>query len=99
MKPCGSQGEVADRSVPELIKQLWQLYLDMSLDPVLADSAEHIKQAVLTLETTRRLAHQVALEGQGRRSGGKRRKAKAEGDRQSELDWHEDGRPASHTKH
>ncbi len=51
------------RSVPELIKHLWDLYLVMSLDPALEATAAHIRQAALTLEHTRRLAYEICQEG------------------------------------
>lgn len=49
-------------SVPERIKQLWNLYLEMSLDPSLEASAEHVKAAVLTLEHIRKIALDVTME-------------------------------------
>lgn len=51
------------RSIPELIKHLWDLYVVMSLDPALESSSEHIKQAALTLEHVRKLAFEVCQEG------------------------------------
>jgi hypothetical protein len=62
MKPNDSQLNSITDSIPELIKHLWDLYMAMSMDPALADSAAHIKEAVLTLEYTRRLAFQVTQE-------------------------------------
>lgn len=48
--------------VPELIKDLWNLYFEMSLDPALATGATHIRNAALELEHTRRMAFEVAQE-------------------------------------
>lgn len=56
------------KSIPDLIKHLWDLYVDMSKDPALEATAEYIKQAVLTLEHTRRLAFEVYQEQPARRS-------------------------------
>ncbi len=99
MKPFDSQDTRTAKTVPELIKHLWELYLGMSLDPALADSAEHIKQAALVLESTRRIAHQVSLEAQSQQTKPEKRKSKSGGERQSELEWHTAVRPASPTKH
>ena len=96
MKPFDSQDEL---TVPELIKHLWGLYMSMSLDPALAASADHIKQAALVLESTRRMAHQVTMEAQSQQSKPPRRKSKPSGEHQSDIDWRAAGRPASPTKH
>jgi hypothetical protein len=101
MKPDDSQTDLAEMSVPELIKHLWDLYLSMSLDPALLESAEHIREAVLSLETTRRLAYQVALEAAQslpcqeteRRTG-----VTSAPDHQAETEW-QDAPRTSATKH
>jgi hypothetical protein len=77
MKPGDSPQNLLTKPVPELIKHLWELYLVMSLDPVLAGCADHIRQAALTLEHTRLLAFQVgrdAAREQHRRSKRKRQR-------------------------
>ncbi len=99
MKSFDSQDDLTANTVPELIKHLWELYMSMSLDPALAPSAEHIKQAALVLESTRRMAHEVTIEAQSRRAKPSKRRTKSAGERQSELEWQLDRRPASPTKH
>jgi hypothetical protein len=96
MKSFDSQDDLTTNTVPELIKHLWELYMSMSLDPALAPSADHIRQAALVLESTRRMAQEVIVEAQSRRAKPAKRRAKSNGERQTELDWH---RPASPTKH
>ena len=98
MKPFDSQDDLTANKVPELIKHLWELYMSMSLDPALVPSADHIRQAALVLECTRRMAHEVTVEAQSRRAKPAKRRSKSEGERQSELDWQSDGRPTSPTK-
>lgn len=97
MKPFDSQDDLTANTVPELIKHLWGLYMSMSLDPALAASAQHIKQAALVLESTRRMAHQVTVEAQRPKSA--RRKGKANGEHQADAEWRAAGRPVSPTKH
>jgi hypothetical protein len=99
MKSFDGQDDLTANTVPELIKHLWELYMSMSLDPALAPSADHIRQAALVLESTRRIAHEVTVEAQSRRAKPAKRQTKSNGERQSELEWHMDGRPASPTKH
>jgi hypothetical protein len=48
--------------VPDLIKQLWTIYFEMSLDPELQVGAAHVRNAALALEHTRRMAFEVAQE-------------------------------------
>lgn len=57
-------GHLSTKSIPELIKHLWGLYFAMSFDPALASSAEHLRQAALTLEHARRVAFEVSQEDQ-----------------------------------
>jgi hypothetical protein len=99
MKPFDSQDDLTANTVPELIKHLWELYMSMSLDPALTASAEHIKQAALVLESTRRMALQVAVEARSRRTRGPKRATKSTRERQTDLDWQADDMPASPTKH
>jgi hypothetical protein len=74
MKPGDSPHNLNTKSIPELIKQLWELYMVMSLDPVLASSADHIKQAALSLEHTRLLAFQVSQDAARQQSRRLRRR-------------------------
>jgi hypothetical protein len=99
MKSFDSQDDLTANTVPELIKHLWELYMSMSLDPALAPCAVYIRQAALVLETTRRMAHEVAVEARPRRSKGAKRRNKSDSELQSELEWLGDGRPTSPTKH
>jgi hypothetical protein len=48
--------------VPDLIKQLWTIYFEMSLDPELEAGATHVRNAALALEHTRRMAFEVTQE-------------------------------------
>ena len=50
--------------VPDLIKHLWTIYFEMSLDPELEAGAVHVRNAALALEHTRRVAFDVAKEQQ-----------------------------------
>ena len=99
MKSFDSQDDLTANTVPELIKHLWELYLSMSLDPALAPSADHIRQAALVLKSTRRMALEVTIEAQSRRAKPAKRKSKSDGARQTELEWQMAGRPTSPTKH
>ena len=99
MKSFDSQDDLTATTVPELIKHLWELYMSMSLDPALVPSADHIRQAALVLESTRRMAHEVTVGSRSRRAKSTKRRAKSDAERQSEIDWHTGGRPASPTKH
>lgn len=62
MKTRNQRNDFPQQPVPELIKKLWTMYFEMSLDPELEESAKHIRMAALTLEHTRRLAQEVAYE-------------------------------------
>ncbi len=64
MKTSTPRRDFSPDSVPELIKKLWKLYFDMSLDPALEESAEHVRLAAISLENTRRIALEIALECQ-----------------------------------
>jgi hypothetical protein len=99
MKSFDRQDDLTANTVPELIKHLWELYMGMSLDPALVASAQHVKQAALVLELTRRMALEVTEEPQSRRGRQGKRRAKSGGELQSDLEWQADGRPASPTKH
>jgi hypothetical protein len=99
MKPFDSQDDLTANTVPELIKHFWGLYMSMSLDPALAASAEHIKQAALVLESTRRMAHQVTVEARSQRGKSARRRNKSNGEHQADLEWPAEDGPTSPTKH
>jgi hypothetical protein len=71
--PCNSQ-DPSPRNIAELIAHLWKLYYAMTLDPMLAVSAEPIREAVLELEEMRRVALQVAHQEQEARSTPRARK-------------------------
>ena len=62
MKISTSRKNHKPQPVPELIKELWNLYFEMSLDPDLEASAVHVRSAALTLEHTRRMALEVTQE-------------------------------------
>lgn len=62
MTTSNSRKTYKSQPVPERIKELWNLYFEMSLDPELEASAEHIRNAALTLERIRRMAFEVAQE-------------------------------------
>ena len=68
MKTPRNSQDPSPRNIADLIAHLWKLYYTMTLDPVLGVSAEHIREAVLELEETRRIAWQVAREEQEARS-------------------------------
>ncbi len=99
MKPFDSQDDLTTKNVPELIKHLWEVYMQMSLDPALRASAEHVKLAALTLENTRRLALQVSLETPLRQSGSSRRRSRHTTAEQAELDWLRVAKAGSPSKH
>jgi len=62
MTTSNSRNAHKPQPVPQLITKLWNLYFEMSLDPDLEASAEHIRNAALTLEHMRRMAFEVAQE-------------------------------------
>lgn len=106
MKLGDSPHNLNTKSIPELIKQLWELYMVMSLDPVLVGSADHIKQAALALEHTRLLAFQVSQDAarqQGRRLRRRRRQPEAASQAPAEdaddLAWLRQAKAGSHLKH
>jgi hypothetical protein len=62
MTTSNSRNGCKPRPVPELIKELWSLYFELSLDPLLEASAAHVRSAALSLEHTRRMAYEVTQE-------------------------------------
>jgi hypothetical protein len=105
MKPGDSLQNLKTRPVPDLIKQLWELYMVMSVDPVLAGCADHIRQAALMLEHTRMLAMQVsqdAVRQEGRRKRRRRRQPDATSQNSTEsaeLAWLRLAKAGSQLKH
>ena len=114
MKPFDNNDDRAPKSVPEMIKTLWSLYMAMSLDPAMAVPAYHLRSAALALEETRRMALQICQDEQRRQQaaaagcGKKTRKAKGttrdrcrkarERDK-AVLEWLRNATPASPWKH
>jgi hypothetical protein len=101
MMASDGEGGLVPRSIPELIKQLWEMYAVMSRDPALETSAQHLRQAAITLEETRELALQVGREEQrkARLGAAKRgRGALPAGDAEP-LDWLHVAKAASPLKH
>lgn len=62
MKTSNCRKSHKSQPVPELIKELWNLYFEMSLDPDLEVSAAHVRTAALSLEHTRKMALEVIQE-------------------------------------
>jgi hypothetical protein len=88
------------RNVSDLITHLWKLYYDMSLDPALAASAEHVRKAALELEETRRIAWEVYREEQAAHAASAPRKPRRRRKKETEsaADWLRDVPPASPLK-
>lgn len=85
------------RSVPELIKHLWDLYFAMSLDPALESSAEDIRRAAQKLEHARRLAYEIAQEETRKKP--RKSKAKQADEEPTQRDWLQTAKPGSPLKH
>ncbi len=97
MSASDRESDFSGRPIPELIKHLWDLYFMMSLDPALEASADHVRQAVQTLEEIRRLAYQISEE-----KGEDKEPASKTGDTEndkSKLTWLRSARPGSPLKH
>jgi hypothetical protein len=62
MKAPHKRPNRSTNNIPELIAHLWAVYSEMSLDPALRGSAEHIRRAAVKLEEVQRLAWQVCQE-------------------------------------
>jgi len=110
MKPFDNHDDRASKSVPEMIRTLWSLYMNMSLDPAMAVSAYHVRTAALALENTRRMALQVCLEEEQRQQASLKRGKKTRNtprdrnrrlrDRdKAALEWLRNAPPASPWKH
>lgn len=99
MKPLDGQDDIAAKNVPELIKHLWEVYMHMSLDPVLSASAEHVKHAALTLEHIRRLALEISQEGPSQAQGTDKRRTRQDTHEDAGLDWLRIAKAGSPTKH
>jgi hypothetical protein len=99
MKPLDGQDDLNAKNVPELIKHLWEVYMHMSLDPVLIASAEHVKQAALTLEHIRRLALEISQEAPARQAGAGKRRTRQVTREEAGLDWLRAAKAGSPSKH
>ena len=100
MKPNDSQHNLVTNPIPELIKHLWDLYMAMSLDPALAASAEHVKQAALVLEHTRQLAFQVSQDAAKQQNRNTRRKrARSTARDEAAAAWLRTAKAGSQLKH
>jgi|EndMetStandDraft_5_1072996.scaffolds.fasta_scaffold145758_2 hypothetical protein len=100
MKTPRHEQDETPRNISDLIAHLWKLYYAMTLDPALAASAEHVRNAVLELEETRRIAWEVYREEQAERAAAPRRKSKKRRKNETEnpADWLRDVPPASPLK-
>jgi hypothetical protein len=100
MKTPRNLQDQSPRNISELIAHLWQLYSSMTLDPTLADSAEHVRKAALELEETRRVAWEVFREEQSQCGARPRRKSKKQDkdETESPADWLRNIPPASPLK-
>jgi|SRR5688572_24896235 hypothetical protein len=101
MTASDGEGGLVPRSIPELIDHLWEVYSMMSRDPALETSAQHLRQAAITLEETRKLALQICLEEQRKAKATAAKRAAcaiAPADAES-LDWLNSAKPASDMKH
>jgi hypothetical protein len=102
MMASDGEGGLVPRSIPELIKHLWEMYSVMSRDPALETSAQHLRQAAITLEETRELALQICREEQlkasasGAKRSGRRVLPAADAEK---LDWLHEAKAASPLKH
>lgn len=91
--------DLSTKSVPELIKHLWDLYFFMSLDPALESAAEHVKEAALRLEYTRKLAFEIYREGSNKEPGNTKAELQEE-DKEAETGaWLHTTKTASQLKH
>jgi hypothetical protein len=97
MKASEEQADLSRKSVPELIKHLWDLHFAMALDPALSSSAEHVKEAALELEQTRRIAFEISQEENQR----KRRRPRTQQTQKdtANLNWLRAAKAGSHLKH
>ena len=100
MKTPRNLQDQSPTSISDLIAHLWKLYYSMSLDPALSASAEHVREAVIELEETRRIAWEVYREEQEARSASPRRKSKKsqKNETESPADWFRNLPPASPLK-
>jgi hypothetical protein len=100
MKTPRNLQDQAPNNISDLIAHLWQLYYAMTLDPVLAASAEHVRNAVLELEQTRRIAWEVYREEQALRTASPRPKSKKrrKNETESPAEWLRNLPPASPLK-
>ncbi len=110
MMPFDDSDDCAPKSVPDLIKTLWSLYMEMSLDPAMDVPACHVRSAALALEKARRMALQVCQEEERRprpasaanpktARGGKRRSRKSRENQEAAAEWLRSAPAASPSKH
>jgi hypothetical protein len=98
MMASDGDGDLVPRSIPELIKHLWDMYFAMARDPALEQSAQHLRQAAITLEETRRLAAEICQEEQRKTKRSPSRKPAARKP-VSPMEWLENAKTASQLKH
>lgn len=100
---CMSAPDNADnlsaKSVPELIKNLWDLYFFMSLDPALESAAEHVREAALTLEHTRKLAFEIYRESCHQEAGTSKAELQEEDKEADAAAWLHVTKTVSQLKH
>ena len=101
MMASDGEGGLVPRSIPELIKHLWEMYSVMSRDPALETSAQHLRQAAITLEETRELALQICREEQLKaKTGASKRAARGRSPADTEsFEWLNNAKAASELKH
>jgi hypothetical protein len=97
MNASEEQADLGRKSVPELIKHLWDLHFAMALDPALASSAEHVKEAALALEQTRRIAFEISQEEQRKQQ--RRPRTKQTQKDADNLNWLRAAKAGSDLKH
>jgi hypothetical protein len=74
------------------------MYFAMARDPALEQSAQHLRQAAITLEETRRLAAEICQEEQRKTKRAPSRKPAARKP-VSPIEWLENAKTASQLKH
>lgn len=99
MSASDDPDDLTAKSVPELIKHLWDLYFFMSLDPALESAARHVKEAALTLEHTRKLAFEIYREGCKKEPVNAKRELQEEDKEADAGAWLHTTKAASQLKH
>jgi hypothetical protein len=98
MNASEEQADLSRKSVPELIKHLWDLHFAMALDPALASSAAHVKEAALTLEHIRRIAFEISQEEKQRKQRRAPKSKQCQKDT-ANLNWLRAAKAGSDLKH